>query len=68
MWGNCLLNHPQEGARAADQDKRILDVISQEVVVIESCSGDGRLLVEAGVWPVPVVLVGPGGKRSGAVC
>jgi hypothetical protein len=37
-----------------------LDVVCQEVVVIETCSADGRLLVEAGVRPVPVVLVGPG--------
>jgi hypothetical protein len=37
-----------------------LDVVCQEVVVIETCSADGRLLVETGVRPVPVVLVGPG--------
>ena len=37
-----------------------LDVMCQEVVVIETCSADGWLLVETGVRPVPVVLVGPG--------
>ncbi len=37
-----------------------LDVVCQEVVVIEACSADGRLLVETGVGTVPVVLVGPG--------
>ncbi len=41
-----------------------LGVVCQEVVVIESCSADGRLLVEAGVGSVPVVLVSPDGKRS----
>jgi hypothetical protein len=34
-----------------------LGVISQEVV-IEACSADGWLLVEAGVWSMPVVQVG----------
>ena len=38
----------------------LLGVMCQEVVVIETCSADGRLLVETGVRPVPVVLVGPG--------
>jgi hypothetical protein len=37
-----------------------LGVVCQEVVVVETCSADGRLLVETGVRPVPVVLVGPG--------
>src|ERR1700744_5606153 len=43
---------------------RCLDVKSQEVVVMDGESGDGRKLVEAGVWSVPVVLVGPGGQRG----
>ena len=34
-----------------------LDVVPQEIVVIESCSADGWFLFEAGVWPMPVVLV-----------
>jgi hypothetical protein len=36
-----------------------LGVVSQEVIDIEACSGDGRKLVEAGVGSVPVVLVRP---------
>ena len=34
-----------------------LDVVPQEIVVIESCSADGRFLFEAGMWSMPVVLV-----------
>ena len=39
-----------------------LNVVSQEVVDIdvESCTADGRFLIEASMGPVPVVLVGPG--------
>jgi DNA-binding transcriptional LysR family regulator len=43
---------------------RYLDVMCQEVVVIERRSADGWELVEAGVGPVPVVLVGPDWQRS----
>ena len=45
----------------------LLGVVCQEVDVIEACSGDGWKLVETGVRSVPVVLVGPGGQRSGPV-
>ena len=41
------------------QKKLALGVLCQEVVVIDSCSADGWKLVEAGVRPVPVVLVSP---------
>ena len=44
-----------------------LGVVSQEVVVIESCSADGWLLVEAGVGTMPVVLMGPEGQPGGSV-
>ena len=57
-----------ERGRAKAKGLAYLDVISQEVVVIENCSADGWLLVETGVRPVPVVLVGPCWKRSSAVC
>ena len=34
-----------------------LDVVPQEIVVIESSSGDGGLLFDTGVRSMPVVLV-----------
>jgi hypothetical protein len=40
-----------------------LGAVSQEVIVMESCSADGWALVEAGVRPMPVVLVIPGQER-----
>lgn len=36
-----------------------LAVEAQQVVPIEAGAADGRLMVEAGVWAVPVVVVQP---------
>ena len=36
-----------------------LVVVAQQVVPIEAGSADGRLMVEAGMWSVPVVVVQP---------
>jgi hypothetical protein len=36
-----------------------LAVVSQQVVVIDSGSADGRILVEASMWSMPVVLMRP---------
>lgn len=37
-----------------------LNVVCQEVVDIETGSGDGWFLIEAGVRTMPVIAVGPG--------
>jgi len=42
-------------------------VEAQQVIPIEARSADGRLVVEAGMWAVPVVGVEPLGKQGGSL-
>ena len=45
-----------------------LNVVSQQVVDIDSSSADGRHLIEASMWPMPVVLVDPGFEVAVSFC
>ena len=40
-------------------DLSALDVEAQQVIPIEAGAADGRLVVEAGVWEVPVLVMQP---------
>ena len=52
----CEGNEPDSAVVLAVEAS--LDVVSQEVVVIEACSADGLMLIEASMRSMPVVLVG----------
>lgn len=45
-----------------------LDVVSQQVVDIDTEAADGRHLFQASMRTVPVVLVRPGGELGGPFC